>query len=356
MRGFSLGAGVDYNPEPMPLFRSKKPLPATMKALTLRAWDGPLAVEDRPLPALRAGEVLVRIAAAPVNPSDLMFLRGLYVHKPLPVIPGFEASGTVVAAGAGMGARALVGRRVACSAPPDGDGTWAEYLAAPAAGCIPLLPWVDTEAAASLIVNPLSAYALLDVAEQGGHRAVAQTAAASALGRMLVRLSLRRGIPMVHVVRRPAQVELLRALGAEHVLDSSEPGFEARLAEAMKKLDVRLAFDAVAGELTGKLLTAMPHGARVLVYGALSEAPCQVPPGDFIVGDKHVEGFWLSRWMKGKTFGELGRAGLAVQARLGDDFHTEVQARVPLTEAVAGIARYRAAMTEGKVLILPERT
>ncbi|APR83554.1 NADH oxidoreductase [Minicystis rosea] len=339
----------------MALFRSKKPLPATMKALVLREWGGPLELAERPLPALRPGEVLVRVAATPVNPSDLSFLRGVYLQKPLPIVPGFEASGTVVAAGPGVGARALVGRRVACSAPADGDGTWAEYMAAPAASCIPLLPWVDTEAAASLIVNPLSAYALLDIAEQSGARAVAQTAAASSLGRMLVRLSLRRKLPMVHVVRRAAQVELLRALGAEHVLDSSEPDFDARLAEVCQKLDVRLGFDAVAGDMTGKLLAAMPRKARVLVYGALSEAPSQANPRDLIFGDKKIEGFWLSRWMKGKTFSEIGRAGLAVQRRLGDDFHTEVQARVPLEEAASGIERYRAAMTEGKVLILPER-
>ena len=325
-----------------------------MRALELRAWDGPLALVERPLPALRPGEVLVRVAASPVNPSDLMFLRGLYVQKNLPVIPGFEASGTVVAAGQGVGARALVGRRVACSAPSDGDGAWAEYMATSAAACVPLLPWVDIDAAASLLVNPLSAYALLDVAEQCGAGALVQTAAASQLGRMLVRQSLRRSIPMVHVVRRPEQVELLRALGAEHVFDSSAPDFDAQLSTVLRRLDVRLAFDAVAGEMTGKLLAAMPKHARVLVYGALSEAPCQVGPGELIFGDKKVEGFWLSRWMKQKTFTELGRAGLAVQRRLGDDFHTEVQARVPLEEATAGIERYRAKTTEGKVLIVPE--
>lgn len=337
----------------MPLFQSKKPLPTTMQALELRAWDGPLALVERPVPSPRPGEVLVRIAATPVNPSDLMFLRGAYVRKDLPVIPGFEASGTVVAAGPGVAARALVGRRVACSAPADGDGTWAEYMATPASACVPLLPWVDIDAAASLIVNPLTAYALLDVAEQHGAGALVQTAAASQLGRMLVRLSLRRKIPMVHVVRRPAQVEVLRALGAEHVLDSSEPDFDARLSTLLRRLDARLGFDAVGGELTGKLLHAMPRHARVLVYGSLSEQPCQAGAGDLIFGEKKVEGFWLRSWMKQKTFGEIGRAGLAVQRRLGDDFHTEVQARVPLREAAAGIERYRAHMTEGKILIVP---
>lgn len=344
---------VDYKAIPMSLFRSKKPLPASMKALVLRAYDAPIELVERPLPVPRPGEVLVRMAASPVNPSDLLFLRGRYVKKDLPVIPGFEGSGTVVAAGAGVGARALVGRRVACSAPHDGDGAWAEFMATSAAACVPLLPWVDLEAAASLIVNPLSAWALLDIAEQEGHTAVAQTAAQSALGRMLVRLSTRRKLTMVHVVRRAEQVEMLRSLGADHVLDSSEPDFDARLKEVCTRLDVKLAFDAVAGEMTARLLSALPQRGRVLVYGSLSGQPAQAAAGDLIFGEKRVEGFWLRRWMKSKTFTELGRAGLTVQRRLADDFHTEVQARVPLEGAAAGIERYRSAMTEGKVLLVP---
>src|SRR5262245_2149951 len=109
----------------MALFSRKKDLPPTMQALELRAYDGApssLALVERPIPRPRHGEVLVRIAATPINPSDLSFLLGLYVRKDLPVVPGFEASGQVVASGGGIGARVLTGRRVACAAPRDGDG------------------------------------------------------------------------------------------------------------------------------------------------------------------------------------------------------------------------------------------
>src|SRR5258708_29335716 len=105
-----------------------------------------------------------------------MFLRGLYVQKKLPVIPGMEASGTVVAA-SGF-ARAMIGRRVACSAPQDGDGTWAEYMVTQASMCFPLLPRIDLEAGSALIVNPMTAVALLGEAKRAGAKAVVQTAAA----------------------------------------------------------------------------------------------------------------------------------------------------------------------------------
>jgi NADPH:quinone reductase-like Zn-dependent oxidoreductase len=340
----------------MALFSSKKNLPPTMQVLELRAYDGEpssLALVERPLPRLRHGEVLVRIAAAPVNPSDVMFLAGLYMRKDLPVVPGFEGSGHVVASGGGLGARALVGRRVACGAPPEGDGSWAQYMAVPASLCAPLLPGVDLEAAASFIVNPMTAWALLEVAHKSGHRALLQTAAASALGQMLVRTTERRRIPMIHVVRRPAQVDKVRSLGAVHVFDSSDPDFDMRLENACRRLGVTLAFDAVAGEMTGRLLRALPRRGKVIVYGALSEAAVQAHPGEFIFGDKRIEGFWLAEWVRHTPFTEVARAGFSIQRHLGNDFRTDVQARLPLAEAHEGIARYRASMTRGKVLFLP---
>jgi NADPH:quinone reductase-like Zn-dependent oxidoreductase len=343
----------------MSLFSRKEPLPPTMQALELRAYDGEpssLAVVERPLPRLRHGEVLVRIAATPINPSDLMFLLGLYVRKDLPVVPGFEASGQVVASGGGIGARALVGRRVACGAPRDGDGTWAEYMAVPASQCVPLLPGVDIEAAASLIANPMTAWALLDIADKRGHRALLQTAAASAVGQMLVRLTERRRIPMIHVVRRPAQVDQLRSLGAVHVFDSSDPDFDVRLEKACRRLGVTLAFDAVAGDMTGRIVRALPRRARVIVYGALSQEAVQVHAGDLIFGHKRIGGFWLTHWISRTPLHEVARAGLTIQQKLGEDFRTEVQARLPLAEVHEAIARYKASMTRGKVLLLPARS
>ncbi len=327
-----------------------------MRALELRSYDGAdaLALVERPVPKPGAGEALVRIAATPVNPSDLMFVRGLYGQKKkLPVVPGFEASGVVVAAGEGLMGRYLKGKRVACAAPFDGDGTWAEYMLTPAALCIPLSARTELESAASMIVNPFTAWALLGRARRLGAKAVAQTAAASALGRMVVRLAAARGVPVVNVVRRKEQVELLKSEGAEHVLDSSEEDFDARLKELCTRLGATVAFDAVAGELTGRLLRAMPKGGRAIVYGALSMEGCLIDPRGLIFEGKAVEGFWLAEWLKSQNLLSKFLVSRGVQSHLQGELKTEVRARLPLEEAAEGLRSYEREMTGGKVILVP---
>lgn len=337
--------------------KNGKSLPQTMRALELRshaADESALAVVEKPVPVPSAGEVLVRIAATPVNPSDLMFLRGLYgVKKRLPIVPGFEASGEVVAAGGGLLARYLVGKRVACAAPTTGDGTWAEFMSTPANLCIPLLKQTDIEQAAAMIVNPFTAWALVGAAVRGRHRGIAQTAAASALGRMVNSLAARRRIAVVNIVRRPEQVELLQKAGAHHVLNSSDEDFDARLSEMCRRLDVSIAFDAVAGELTGRVLAAMLKRARVIVYGALSMEGCVIHPGSLIFEDKRVEGFWLSQWIQSQNFFSKLKTSREVQKLLNSDLKTEVRARLPLAEAEAGLRQYTEQMTGGKILFIP---
>ncbi|MCS7190092.1 MAG: alcohol dehydrogenase catalytic domain-containing protein, partial [Fimbriimonadales bacterium] len=186
--------------------RAIEPIPETMQAAVLHAYDGApesLRVETRPVPKPQQGQVLVKLAAAPINPSDLMFLKGLYgVLKPLPVVPGWEGAGRVVATGDDWLSRRLLGKRVACAAPNRHDGTWAEYMLTSATRCIPLIDSVSDEQGAMLIVNPLTAWALVDIARKEGRRAFVQTAAASALGRMILRLSQHFGLEGVHIVRR----------------------------------------------------------------------------------------------------------------------------------------------------------
>ncbi|GAB4108704.1 MAG: zinc-binding dehydrogenase [Roseiflexaceae bacterium] len=329
-------------------------IPAVMRAVVLDAYDGvSLRVEERPTPQPGPGEVLVRMVAGAINPSDLMFVRGMYgVRKALPAMPGFEGSGVVVAAGGGAWARGLLGRRVACSS-GETSGTWAEYNLVPASMCVPLLPQVGTLQGAMLIVNPLTAWALVDIARRSGSGGLIQTAAASALGRMVVRLCKRFGLPLINVVRRPGQVELLHSLGAEHVLDSSAPDFDERLRGLARQLRAKVAIDAVAGELTGRLIQQMPRGARVLIYGALSEQECLVPPGTLIFRGAQIEGFWLTNWLATLNPATLLRAAISVQQLLAADLRSEVRACFPLEEAREAIELYSANMTEGKVLLLP---
>lgn len=327
-----------------------------MRALVLSAYGGPDALEvvDKPVPTPGPGQVLIRVEAATVNPSDLMFLRGRYgFTRPLPTVPGFEASGRVVA-GSGGYARALVGRRVACGVQRQGDGTWAEYVRVDARGaCLPLLPGVTPEQGATLFVNPFTALALVERAQRGHHNAVVQTAAGSALGKMITRLAERRGIRVVNVVRRPEQADELRAAGAEHVLCSGDAEFDMQLEERCQTLRATLAFDAVAGGLTGRLLAAMPDGSTVVVYGALSGETVGVPPEPLIFERKRVEGFWLSDYLGNLSLPGLVRRAVGVQRSLRGDLRVEVRNRVGLEEAVAAIRDYDQHMSGGKVLITP---
>ncbi len=336
------------------------PLPKQMRALLLEQYNehlptaiGSLKVVERPLPALRRGQVLVKIQAAPCNPSDLLLLQAKYGSlKTLPSVPGWEGTGQVVANGGGLLGSWLKGKRVACALNDDRDGTWAEYFVANATDCIPLDGRLPVDQAASLIINPLSAVGLLDTAVRGGHRAAVHTAGASQLGRMLLAMSDR---PLINIVRREAQVELLHSLGAKHVLNSSDSDFSEKLGDACVKLNATIAFDAVAGPTTGTVLNAMPAGSTVHVYGALSEQACSsIDPIGLLFHDKKVAGFYLGNWLKSRNRLKIFQLARRVQKLLIERrIETKIQRRLGLDEAVAGLKQYVTHMTDGKVLITP---
>jgi len=204
-----------------------------------------------------------------------------------------------------------------------------------------------------LLINPITAWALMLEARRGRHLAVVQTAAASALGRMIVRLGKRFSMPVINVVRRAEQVELLRGLGAEYIVNSSEPEFDKRLRGLCHQLGASIGFDAVAGEMSAVVLRAQPQGSRLLVYGALSLQASQADPASLIFERKRLEGFWLTAWLRSRTL--LGQLRLArqIQELLPSDLKTDFQATVPLQEAGRALQQYAANMTAGKVLLTP---
>ncbi|HST50853.1 MAG TPA: zinc-binding dehydrogenase [Pyrinomonadaceae bacterium] len=335
-----------------------KQIPETMRVVELRSYDGgadSIVIAEKPVPRPGDGQVLVRIAAAPVNPSDLSFIRGTYgTVKRLPVVPGLEGSGEVVAAGGGLLARYLLGKRVACAAPTDGDGTWAEFMLADASHCIPLRKATGTEHAAMLIVNPFTAWALLATAKKLRAEAIVQTAAASALGRMIVRLAAARGVHIVNVVRRVEQVELLKREGAGYVLDSSADDFDEQLRGLCTRLRATVAFEAVAGEMTGRVLSAMPARSTAIIYGALSLRGCLVDPRSLIFERKSIRGFWLSDWLRRQNALKKFIVAGKIQKLLKDELKTEVRARLPLQRAVEGLREYESEMTRGKIIFVPD--
>ena len=141
--------------------------PNSMKGLVLKKFDEGLAIEELEVPKPAKGEVLVKIDSAPINPSDWAFLRGLYASpKKLPIVAGFEGSGIVMATGNDFFSRRLLGKKVACFAPPTGNGTWAEYTLTQAATAIPLKKNLSLEQGSMLLVNPLSVIAMISIAKK----------------------------------------------------------------------------------------------------------------------------------------------------------------------------------------------
>jgi NADPH:quinone reductase-like Zn-dependent oxidoreductase len=340
-------------------------VPNKARALVLDAYDldhlkaiRSLHVEERDIPTPGPGEVLIRVEAAACNPSDLLFLTGSYVSaKDLPSAPGWEGAGTVVAAGPGLFGSFLKGRRVAFGTLETSDGSWGEYCLTEAKRCIPVAKDVTTEQAADLIVNPMTAIGMLAEARKGKHRAAISTAGASQLGRMVLALAKREGYPVIHTVRRPEQAELLRSLGADHVLDSSTPDFERELAAKAEDLRATIAFDAIAGESPNQLLEAMPPLSKVLVYGVLAgsrEMPMNVGP--VLSKASGIEGFYLIHWMENVGPLQLLLAARKAQRLFADGtFKTQIARRVSLEDAVSGIEAYLEDMTGGKTLICPQQ-
>jgi NADPH2:quinone reductase len=343
--------------------RSVKPVPEQMRAVQLDRYDPDLdaaieslSVVSKPVPWPGRGQVLIKIEAAPCNPSDLLFLQGLYgVTKTLPSMPGWEGAGTVVKAGEGLLGRMLLGRRVACAAQADVDGTWAEYFVTEARLCVPLNKQVSFEQGAMLIINPLTALALFEECVKGRHRAAVHTAGASQLGRMLARLAVRRQFPMIHIVRREEQVEQLNALGADVVLNCEHENFYKILHHQAERLGATIALDAVAGPMTGRVLKAMPAGSKAVVYGVLSNLACsEIHPYDLIFQDKRIEGFWLTPWLLRKGMISMMRLASHAQGLIaGGVFDSKVRARLSFDEIRSGLRDYHRRMSEGKVLIYP---
>ena len=338
-------------------------IPEKMRAVVLSEYRedvadaiGGLKVLERPVPRPRRGQVLVKLAAAPCNPSDLLLLQGKYgTLKTLPTIPGWEGAGTVVATGGGLLGRWLMGKRVACAVRSDRDGTWAEYVAVNADNCIALKSAMPIEQAASLIINPLTALAMLETARRAGHRAAIHTAGASQLGRMMIAIAADMEYPLINVVRRDAQVEIVRSAGATHVLNSSSERFVEELKALCERLKATAAFEAIAGEMTGTVLNAMPSGATAYVYGALSQDACSnIDPIGLVFHGKTVTGFFLGNWLDQRGAIGVLRAASRVQRMIIDGrIGTTVQRRLKLDEVVEGLLQYVGNMTDGKVLIIP---
>lgn len=261
-----------------------------------------LHVRDVPAPQPATGQVRVRMLASPINPSDLMFVRGAYTLKAeLPASPGFEGVGIVEESGGGLLARFMRGKRVAVL--NRRGGNWAEQVVVPAKQVIPLSNRLSLEQAATFFVNPATALVMTTrVLQVPTGEWLVQTAAGSELGKMVIRVGRRFGFRTLNVVRRPEQAAELQRLGADRVLVFDPATMELEvLASQIREATqggAKYAIDPVGGAIGTAVARSLGNGGRMLVFGTLSGEPIQLAPRDLMTPGASISGFWLGNYME----------------------------------------------------------
>ncbi len=270
----------------------------TSRAVRFSAFGEPsdmLGVETVPTPSPGPGEVTLRLRARPINPSDLSVVRGRYGELPdLPATPGLEGMGVVETLGAGVNSVAVGQRVVPLGISP---GTWAEHRVAPAAMLVPVPDAVSDDAAAQLVVNPLTAWILVvDELDLQPGEWLMQSAAGSTLGRIVLQLARARGFRTINLVRRAEQADELIALGADEVIVTERDDIGERVHEITDGAGVAKAIDSVAGELAGRMAASLGVHGTLITYGRLSQQPVPLDTGLQIFRGTTIRGFWLARW------------------------------------------------------------
>jgi NADPH2:quinone reductase len=329
-----------------------------MKAIVFDRFGDPeqvLQVRDVPVPEPGRGEVRVRMIASPINPSDLLFVGGEYGRRPsLPATPGFEGAGVIEATGPGLlrHIRGLTpGRRVAVL--NTASGNWQEQVVIPARQAVPVPKELTDEQAATFFVNPASALVMTRyVLKVPRGSWLLQTAAGSALGRMVIRLGRRDGFRTINVVRRREQAEELLRQGGDAVICTADESILPRVQAITNGAGVPFALDAVGGATGTEVVQALGADGRLLVYGTLSMEPLAVHPRVLIAGHKHIEGFWLSDWVrKQSVLTMLGLFRLVGQLLREGVLTTEIGATYPMDQVQAAVQQAAQPGRQGKVLL-----
>jgi NADPH:quinone reductase-like Zn-dependent oxidoreductase len=355
--------------------------------------DGKLTVEVAETEFSNPGgnQVLVKMEAAPINPSDLAILTGaadlehaeyspgkFVASMPEPVysaqkarhgqrLPvGNEGAGTVVAAGESESAQSLIGQRVACVP----GNAYSQYCIADAAMCLPLGD-ISSEEGASAFVNPMTALGFVETARMEGQGAIIHTAAASNLGQMLVRICREDDIPLVNIVRKGEHVELLSALGATHIVNSSDDDFMDQLCSAIEATGAYFGFDPIGGgrmvdncframeqvaanKMTGYSRYGSDQAKKMYIYGRLDFGPTILTPA-------YGFGWTLSGWLLTPFLQQAGmetvmRMRQRVLDGLTSTFASSYKRKVTLEEMLTkeAVLDYRAMKTGEKYLVIPQ--
>jgi len=368
-----------------------------LRSLIKKSGELEISLLDVPTPEPGDDEVVVRVEAAPINPSDLGLLvgaadmstakasgtketpvitakvpdgamraMGARIDQSLPV--GNEGAGVVIKTGASDAAKALMGKTVAMI----GGAMYAQYRTLKARDCQPLPAGTTAAEGASWFVNPLTALGMTETMRREGHKALVHTAAASNLGQMLNKICLADGIALVNIVRSQEQADILKKIGAKHVVDSSKPTFLDDLTNALVETGATIAFDAIGGgKLAGDILNCMEmainktakeysrYGSsvhkQVYVYGALDIRPIELPRGFGMAWG--VGGWLLTPFLQKIGPADIGRLRQRVVNELKTTFASHYTKVVSLPEALdpANIAVYAKRATGEKFLINPSK-
>lgn len=367
-----------------------------LRSLVTAGGELQLSLKQAPIPEPAADEVLIRIEAAPINPSDLALLLGpadlstarvggtaeiptltatippkgmsaIGGRADQSMVVGNEGAGVVVKAGAN--AQALLGKTVAAL----GGGMFSQYRVVKAAACLPLPEGTSPAEGASCFVNPLTALSMVENMRRENHTALVHTAAASNLGQMLNKICLKDGVPLVNVVRSAEQATTLRNIGAKYVCDSTSPDFMAELTDAVAATGATLAFDAVGGgKLANQILICMEaainrkatsysrYGSavhkQVYSYGVLDTRPIEIDRSN--VGMAWSVSGWLLTYFLEKI-GPQATQKLRerIVAELKTTFASHYTAEISLVEALRPevIQAYHRRATGEKYLINPNK-
>jgi NADPH:quinone reductase-like Zn-dependent oxidoreductase len=370
---------------------------AGLQLRSLIKASGELELSLQRVPVAEPGpdEVVVRIEASPINPSDLgllvgaadmstakssgsgestvvtagvppQFMRAMAgrVDESMPV--GNEGGGVVIAAGSSPAAQALMGKTVGVL----GGAMYAQYRTLRASDCLVMHEGVTPMEAASCFVNPLTALGMVETMRRENHKALVHTAAASNLGQMLNKICLMDGVDLVNIVRNDAQADILRKIGAKHIVDSSSATFMEDLTKALVETGATLAFDAIGGgKLAGQILTCMEAAAnqtatvysrygsstykQVYIYGGLNTGPTEL--------NRSFGMMWgLGGWLLTPFLMRIGaEAAGALRARVAAEIKTTFASHYTQVVSLAGaldldsIAAYNRKATGEKFLINP---
>ena len=368
-----------------------------LRSLIKKGGDLEISLLEVPTPEPSVDEVVVRVEASPINPSDLGLLVGAADmstakaagSKDAPVITakvpeaamramagrldesmpvGNEGAGVVVKAGSSEAAQALMGKTVSIV----GGAMYSQYRTVKASDCLALPPGTTAAEGASWFVNPFTALGMTETMRREGHKALVHTAAASNLGQMLNKICINDGIALVNIVRKADQAEILRKIGAKYVVDSSSPTFMADLTDALAETGATIAFDAIGGgKLAGQILACMEtainreakvysrYGSnvhkQVYIYGALDPGPIELNRAFGMIWG--VGGWLLFPFLMKISAADRQRLRERVAKELKTTFASHYTQVVSLGEALqlSHLAVYGKRATGEKYLINPNK-